>query len=129
MALDLPGAYQNILALFTTKNYAALTAPTTMDANIIVKRVLHPDSIIGLNAVAQYLVTMMLPQNPTLTNISNILYYQVDPTYGHASGDGIYYDNSVPGGQPFPVHFIWCFTRADATKDWLLVNVFGHRTG
>ena len=133
MAVDLAGAYQNIYNLFNTWNYTGLEA--AMDPSITVKRVLHPDSVSGINNVKPYLNSHMLHDKPTLTSVSNILYYpltladQSNATYGHVSGDGSYCDSTVKGDTPFPVHFIWCFTRSDTTKDWLLVNAFGYRTG
>jgi hypothetical protein len=133
MAVDLPGAFQNIHNLFNTWNYTGMGA--VMDQNIIAKRLLHPDSVSGKNNVTPYLNSQMLPDRPTLTYLSNIVYYPLTPadqanaTYGHVSGDGLYCDSTVKGDTPFPVHFTWCFTRSGTTQDWLLVNVFGYRTG
>jgi hypothetical protein len=133
MAVNLMNAYHNIRDLFNAWNYNDLVA--AMDANIVVKKVQHPDSISGIGNVSVYLNSQMLPLKPTFTNHTDIAFHpnhldaQASATYGLVRGVGDYVDNTVKGDKAIKVFFVWSFTRSYSTEDWMLVNVFGTPIG
>ena len=132
MPTNLMGAYNDIYAKFQAvyrgdaANYDALV--DTMDPDVIVKRVRVPVSLIGTDAVRQYLNEGMRGRHCHFENVSKSVWVNQKELYGTVSGQGDYYDddNEV---NPTRVTFAWCFTRATTKDDWVLVNVFGAPIG
>jgi hypothetical protein len=141
---DLLAAYNNALSLFNggpaAGNYNALAQ--YMHTGVVVKKVARRETITGLGDVVSYLNNQMLYANPVFTPSSAPApgaAVSLHPAVGSAKyataalgtayGTGTYQDANT--GVPDPgisVRFCWTFVRDEITQNWLLANVFAHRT-
>jgi hypothetical protein len=128
MAKGLQAAYDQVLGLFNKGDYPGLMG--VIDADIILKRVLNPGSVVGIGNVEAYLRTHMMPLKPSFKNVAPTLFPKppADQTAvnAHVRGEGDYYDDTVnkPAASTH-VHFVWMFTRSNTSEDWSLIHVFG----
>jgi hypothetical protein len=129
MTTDLQTAYQNVLTQFNAGQYNLMEQ--SMHTDIVIKKVVHRETVIGIGNVVTYLNSQMAPVNPVAT-VATVNFHprtpanQATATIGVVHGEGTYQDDHS-GGQ-IPVRFCWTFVRDATTQDWLLLNVFGHRT-
>src|SRR5262249_50789455 len=136
MPTDLMGAYNDVYGKFQAVHQAVQKGDAadygvlvdTMHANVIVKRVRVPVSLIGKADVLRYLNEQMLGRNCHFEEVVTSAWVNKAELYGTVSGQGKYYDddNEV---NPTPVFFAWCYTRATVKDDWVLINVFGAPIG
>jgi hypothetical protein len=104
-----------------------------MDANVILKKVLHPGSIVGVGNAKGYLDAHMKPLFPKfnvdllkVTTRFLVGASENDATYGQVYGPATYVDqNSTSTTNIF---FIHSFIRNDASEEWSLSDAFAYRT-
>jgi hypothetical protein len=129
MPVSLQAAFDDVLGHFNGVNYDGLMG--VIDADIVLKRVLKPGSVVGIGNVEAYLVKHMAPLRPSFENLGPVTFYPPLPadkaTYAHVRGTGDYYDDNVHAGKrkATRVHFVWIFTRSDVSEEWSLIHVFG----
>jgi hypothetical protein len=129
MSASLKAAFDEVLGHFNDVKYDDLMG--VIDADIVLKRVLKPGSVVGIGNVEAYLVKHMAPLRPSFENLGAVTFHPPLPatqaTYAHARGTGDYYDDNVNPGKrkATRVHFVWIFTRSDVNEDWSLIHVFG----
>ena len=106
-----------------------------MEYNVVLKRVLSPDSISGIGNVTGYLNFHMHGRAPQITNPNNSLPYnstyltqlpasanEATATNGQVSGTGIYVDDS--GKSSTKINFTIGFVRKDPNEEWSLIIAF-----
>jgi hypothetical protein len=140
MALDLKQAALDVITAFNapyvdnTVTYDALKPH--MEYNVVLKRVLHPESVSGADAALHYLNNHMKSRKAHLDNyaLQDPVYQDpkdaADPknaTNGQVSGTGDYYDDN--DATATPIFFTLGFVRSDGTEQWSLVNSFATPTG
>jgi hypothetical protein len=135
MSTDLKQAATDVINQFNAGNYGSLEGG--MDSNVIIKKVLHPGSVIGIGNVSGYLDKHMKSRNPQLTNSDKSLWngqltlippvpQNATATYGRASGSGYYVDDN--GNSTTPINFTLDFVRNSTADDWSLSNAFATPT-
>jgi len=135
MPLTLKQAFDALIKTFNAidtnpKAYDELVLK--MDADVVLKKVLHPGSIVGIGNAKGYLDAHMKPLQPKLNVSSSKVQFLVgtsdaDATYGQVSGTADYVDEK--GTSTYPVHFIDSFIRNSASDEWSLVNAYAYPTG
>ena len=98
------------------RDYGALKS--MMEYNVVLKRVLHPDSIEGASDVMWFLDNHMLSRKAHLENWDSTLISSADT--GEVSGTGDYYDDN--NKTITPIFFALGFVQNDVTKSWSLIN-------
>ncbi len=102
-----------------------------MEADVVLKRVLNPNSVKGIGDASGYLNAHMRPLKPALRNPVNQPPWfpgggtNNTSTYGQVTGTGNYYDQTTtPPLTPTPVTFTLSFVRNSTGDDWSLINSF-----
>ena len=127
--------YLNITNWFnapnTGNNMASLKG--LMADDIVLKKVLHPDSVAGgVDTIGSYLKKDMFQTNPSFApNAGSIKYYyesgtDATSTHGHIRGTCTYIDDTTVAVPTLTsAAFVWSFKRKTVNDEWKLVNVFG----
>src|SRR5258708_9173912 len=90
--------------------------------DVIMKRVEHPGSVVGIGNVLAYLNTHQQSQKPQFVNVNIQLQKEaMAATHGIVSGNALFKNNQ---GASIPIHFTFVFARNNPDRDWLLVNLF-----
>jgi hypothetical protein len=103
-----------------------------MDADVVLKRVLSPNSVKGIGDASGYLNVHMAPLKPSLKSpVYNAPWFpgggtNATSTYGQVTGTGQYFDKSTSGGTQ--VTFILSFVRSSTSDTWSLINSFSYPT-
>jgi len=104
-----------------------------MDANVILKKVLHPGSIVGVGNAKGYLDAHMKPLFPKFNvDLSKVTVQFLvgasdnDATYGQVYGPATYVDQN--GTSNNNIFFIHSFIRNDASEEGSLSDAFAYRT-
>jgi hypothetical protein len=105
------------------RDYGALKP--MMEYNVVLKRVLHPDSIEGASDATWFLDNHMLSRKAHLDNWETTLIANV--TTGEVNGTGDYYDDS--NKTITPILFTLGFVKNDVTGGWSLINSHATPTG
>jgi len=129
MSTDLKQAAIDVINNFNApakgdaEDYGALKP--LMEYNVVLKRVLHPDSIEGASDVTWFLDNHMLSRKAHLENWETTLIANVKT--GEVSGTGNYYDDNDK--TITPIFFTLGFVQNDVTGDWSLINSHATPTG
>jgi hypothetical protein len=137
MPTGLKAVFDGLISTFNSigsNSFAYDELVLKMDADVVLKKVLHPGSIVGIGNAKGYLDAHMKPLTPSLnvTNSTVKVRYLVgasdaDATYALVSGDGVYLDQK--GKSSTPVSFILHFGRNSASDEWSVSDEFAYPTG
>jgi hypothetical protein len=127
MSKDLEQAAKDLINAFNAPakggDYSALKP--MMEYNVVLKRVLHPDSVEGASNVMWFLDNHMKSRKAHLDNWEATLIANVKT--GEVSGTGDYYDDNDK--TITPIFFTLGFVQNDVTGEWSLINSNSTPTG
>jgi hypothetical protein len=135
MPKSLTDAAQEVIDLFNNpgSDYGQLLKK--MEYNVVLKRVLYPDSVHGIGDVTGYLNNYMFDRNPGLVDSNGSRWKGTltpmppdshDATSGEVSGNEYYLDDN--GKTLTPIAFSLSFVRKSADAEWSLINSFATPT-
>jgi hypothetical protein len=126
MSANLRETFEKVIEHFNAAEYDKLL--TFMDADIIMKKVDDPGSVVGIGNVFNYLKGRQAALRPILDNRhydGEPEVWRQDGTMAQVTGTGQMHDKADSPG--VEVRFTFTFTRTKKGEDWLVINAFAAR--
>jgi hypothetical protein len=141
MSTDLLQAAKDVITLFNAPGNDYVPLLQKMEYNVVLKRVLFPDSVQGIGDVTGYLNFHMFGRKPKLVNSDGTSPYNygaltafppnsLNATTGQVSGTGNYLDDfTATSHTSTPINFTLGFVRKSTDQEWSLISSFATLTG
>ena len=130
MSTNLEKAAREVITLFNNLDYDTLVKK--MEYNVVLKRILYPDSVHGIGDVTGYLNNHMKTRKPRLVDDNDNFAWNgpltlipndaQNATSAQVSGAGRYVDDNDK--TITPITFTLGFVRSSPGDEWSLINSF-----